>query len=246
MHDRLDAANELVKQGRYDEAARAFEWLWHNMERIEPGMSGVRVSFMAKNMEDLIAKYPPARTHFEKIRDESAGLAERSIAASSEHRFDWIVLNEILSEREGTLAWFDGVKDDERYASVLDQVAARLIPLLRAHDRLPDIGRIYKDPVARLRGIYADFQPPPHIAADPYPDPDPRLEPASVSLMREALRKILDDLPKHVIEEAALMVASLLAAGRDLEADAVEREARKLDPSESMRAALQKARGKVD
>ena len=35
-------------------------------------------------------------------------------------------------------------------------------------------------------------------------------------------------------------------AGRSTEADAVEREARRIDPSEEMRAALEKARGRVD
>jgi hypothetical protein len=42
------------------------------------------------------------------------------------------------------------------------------------------------------------------------------------------------------------MVTCLLAAGRAVDADAVEREARRLDPSEAMRAALEKARGRLD
>jgi hypothetical protein len=246
MHDRLNAAEELVKKGRYDEATREFEWLWENMERLSPGMSGVRVSFMAKSIEELVRKHPPARVRFAEIRDRSARRAEADVHTTAGLRFDWIVLNEILSEQERTLAWFDAVKDDERHASVLDGVASRLIPLLKANGRLRDIGRIYLDPVARLRRTHADFQPPPHVAADPYPDPDPELGPNAQSLMRRALQSILASLPKHVVEEAALMVASLIAAGRTTEADAVEREARRLDPSEAMRAALQKARGKLD
>jgi hypothetical protein len=157
-----------------------------------------------------------------------------------------MVLNDILAEQQRTLAWFDCVKDDERYATVLDWVSPRLIPVLESHDRFRDIGRLYKDPVATLVRTHIKFQPPPHIAADPYPDPDPRLSPKMNDLMREILQKILDALPDHVIDEAALMVKSLLAAGRTADADAVEREARWLDPSEAMRAALEKARGKVD
>ena len=246
MQDRLNAAEQMAKQGKYDEATREFEWLWENMERIEPGMSGVRVSFMAKSIQGLIQEHPPARTRFEEIRDRSAQLAATDVPSTAGLRFDWIVLNEVLSEQERTLVWFDGVKDDERYASALDRVASRLIPLLKSNDRLRDIGRIYQDPVARLRRVHADFQPPPHIAAKPYPDPDPDLGPNVNSLVRQALRTILDRLPKHVIEEAALMVTCLLAAGRTADADAVEREARRLDPSEGMRAALEKARGRLD
>jgi hypothetical protein len=246
MHDRLRSAQELVKQGQYDEAAVEFEWLWDNMERIEPAMGGVRVSFMAKNIEELVGKHAPARQRFTEIRDRSATLAGADIAGTARLRFDWIVLNEILSERERTLAWFDGVKDDERYATVLDRVSARLVPLLKSHNRFRDIGRLYKDPVATLVKTHRNFEPPPHIAADPYPEPDPDLRPDVQRLMRQMLQKILDDLPKHVVEEAALMVTCLLAAGRTADADAVELEARRLDPSEAMRAALEKARGRLD
>ena len=63
--------------------------------------------------------------------------------------------------------------------------------------------------------------------------------------MRQLLEMLLESLPLEVRENAALMVASLLAAGRAEDADAVEREALLLDPSEAMRAGLQKARGKL-
>jgi hypothetical protein len=246
MHGRLNAAREMVKEGRYDEAAVELEWLWDNMEQIEPGMSGVRVSFMAKTMEELVGKHPLARQRFTEIRDRTAMLADVDLVGGAGQRFDWVVLNEILSEREETLAWFDVVKDDERYAAVLDRVATRLVPLLKAQSRFRDIGRMYRDPVATFVRTHRNFEAPPHIAADPYPHPDPDFPPRLQELMRQMLQEILDDLPKHVIEEAALMVTCLLAAGRAADADAVEREARRLDPSEAMRVALEKARGRLD
>ena len=246
MQDRLSAAEALVKEGTYDEATREFEWLWDNMARIDPGMSGVRVSFMAKSIEGLVGKHPQARQRFTEIRDLTGSLADADLPSGARRRFDWIVLNEILSEKERTLVWFDAVKDDERYATVLDKVSSRLIPLLESHDRFRDIGRIYKNPVARLVENHHSFQPPPEIAADPYPNPDPELNPKMQGIMRQMLEKILHDLTHHVVEDASLMVKCLLAAGRTADADAVEREARRLDPSEKMRAALEKARGKVD
>jgi hypothetical protein len=235
MRERLDAAEQLLNQGKHDEATREFDWLWHNMARLEPDMAGVRVSFMAKSIGQLVEKHRPARARFAEIRDRSERLADADIDTNAELRFDWIVLNEVLSQPERTLTWFDGVKDNARYATLLDRVATRLVPLLRASGRLADIGRLYQDPVALIRRTHVNFQPPPDLAPDEMPP-----------VMRQALQKILDDLPKHVIEEAALLVASLLAAGRSADADAVEREARRLDPSEAMRAALQKARGKLD
>src|SRR4029078_3265232 len=44
-------------------------------------------------------------------------------------------------------------------------------------------------------------------------------------------------------EEPALLVNCLLAAGRSADADVVEREARRLDPSAAMRGARVKERG---
>lgn len=243
MQSRLNAAQGLAEQGRYDEAAVEFEWLWNNMTCIDPAMSGVRISFMAKYIEDLVRKHAPTRQRFSDIRDRTAMLAGADIASTGRLRFDWIVLNEILSDSERTLTWFDTVKDDERYSAVLDLVAPRLVPLLKSHNRFRDIGRIYKDPVATFVKTSQNLAPPQIVDPD---HPDPRLSPDLQRVMGQALQTIRARLPKHVIEQASLIVTCLLAAGRIAEADAVEREARRLDPSEAMRAALQKAREKLD
>lgn len=242
MRDRLGAARDLLREGRHEEATAEFEWLWDNIDRIEPDMSGVRVSFMAKTIEDLVGKHLPARQRFTEIRDRTAMLAGTALTGAAGLRFDWIVLNEILGENERTLAWFDSVKDDERHGSLLDRVASRLIPHLQSRGRLADIGRLYKDPVATLVRNHIAFQPPSNVDTEPSADLPPQLHP----IMRQLLEMLLDELPNHVREDAALMVASLFAAGRMADADAVEREALLLDPSETMRAGLQKARGKLD
>jgi hypothetical protein len=241
MLKRVGAAQDLVRRGKYREATDEFEWLWENMDRVEPGMYGARMSLLAKYIGRLVGKHPSARVTFTEIRDRAA------ILATADHPtarlcLDWIVLNEILGEQERTLAWFDSVKKDERYATLLDRVAHRLVPLLTSRDRFADIGRMYKDPVATFVNFHHTFQAPPHIDADPY-HPDPQLSPNLQSVMRQGLRRILDRLPKHVIREATLLVKCLLAAGRTADADAVEREARRLDRSAAMRAALEKVRG---
>jgi len=242
MRGRLDAARDLLRKGRHEEATAEFEWLWDNIDRIEPGMEGVRVSFMANTIEDLVGKHPPARLRFTEIRERTAMLADADVTGPSRLRLDWIVLNEILGENERTLAWFDSVKDDQRHGSLLDRVASRLIPHLESRGRLADIGRLYKDPVATLVRNHVALQPPCDVDTEPSAD----LPPLGQAMMRQVLEMVLDALPKQVREDAALMIASLLAAGRVAEADAVEREALRLDPSEAMRAGLQKARGKLD
>jgi hypothetical protein len=241
MSRRLDAARDLSKAGRHAEATAEFVWLWENIDHVDPGMKGVRVSFMASNIRELVDKHEDARVRFAAIRDRAASLADVDLT-TARLRFDWIVLNEILSEPERTLEWFDEVKRDERYALVLDRCAHRLIDLLEKRQRFDDIGRLYKDPVATLVKQHRTRLPPPNITAEPGPDVSEKIRPH----MRKILQMLLDDLPKQVIGDAALMVKCLLAAGRTVEADAVEREARRIDPSEEMRAALEKARGRLD
>jgi hypothetical protein len=241
MSSRLDAAEELSKAGRYDEATTEFVWLWENIDRVDPSMEGVRVSFMANEIRGLVDKHDPAKARFAGIRDRAASLADADLT-TAKLRFDWIVLNEILSEPERTLAWFDAVKTDERYAFVLDRCAFRLVKLLKERGRFGDIGRLHKDPVATLVKQHRARLPPPDITADPGPNVPETIQP----LMRQILQMLLDQLPRKVIEDAAFMVKCLLVAGRPAEADAVEREAHRIDPSEEMRAALQKARGRLD
>jgi hypothetical protein len=241
MSSRLDAAEELSKAGRCDEATTEFVWLWENIDRVEPSMEGVRVSFMANQIRVLVDRHEAARVRFAGIRDRTASLADADLT-TARLRFDWIVLNEILSEPERTLAWLDAVKGDERYAFVLDRCASRLIKLLAERGRFADIGRLYKDPVSTLAEQHRARLPPPHITADPGPDVPERIRP----IMQQLLQMLLDGLPKQVIEDAALMVKCLLAAGRTADAAAVETEARRIDPSEEMRVALEAARGRAD
>src|SRR5262249_52928210 len=75
MHGRLSYARALLNERRYREAADHYLWLWENMERIEPDMSGVRVSFMAGEMERLAAEDAPARERLGALRDQAAAAA---------------------------------------------------------------------------------------------------------------------------------------------------------------------------
>jgi hypothetical protein len=226
MGGRLDVAQALLRARRFDEATEEMVWLWNNIARVEPGMEGVRVSFMAGDIEELVGQHAAARTRFTDIRQRTAALAEAGASAAGEARLDWMVLNEILGDNARTLDWFDAVKADARYAALLEQVAHRLIPLLTERQRLADIGRLYADPVAHLVRNHQITKPPESLAA------------ATGGVPSEMLDKIQGMLARRFREDSALLVASLRAAGRPGEASAVENEARRLDSSAEMQAAL--------
>ena len=50
MNGRLMLAKGMLAAGLYDEATDEFEWLWHNIAGVDPGMTGVRLSFMASEI----------------------------------------------------------------------------------------------------------------------------------------------------------------------------------------------------
>jgi hypothetical protein len=240
MERRLRAARDLLAAGRDEEATVEFIWLWENMDRIEPSMDGVRVSFMAENIRTLVDRHEAARALFAHIRDRSASLADVDLTTARQ-RHDWMVLNDILSEPARTLSWFDQVKNDDRYATVLDRCDFRLGKLLTAEGRFADLGRLYKDPVATFVKQHHNYTPPPNISTEPGPEVSEKVRP----VMRKMLQSILAGMSKYLIEDAELMVKCLVAAGRKAEADALEREARRIDPSDEMRAALERARGRL-
>ena len=223
MEGRLDLADRLLHAGRLDEATAHYLWLWDNIAKVEPGMSGVRVSFMASSIERLVGAYPPARLRFTEVRDR-AGAAADADPTGGWRRFDWVVLNEILGEQDATLVWFDAVKHGAAAAPIIEKVAQRLIPLLTRHKRWADIGRVYADPVAELVREHELM----NVAVPDWVDP-------------EVMTQVSAMMAVRFRENAALLFQALRAAGRGDEARAIEREASRLDPSDEMRTALRNA-----
>ena len=192
-----------------------------------PESHGVRVSFLATEIGQLVQTYPAAKLRFAQIRDVTAGAAAANPMARH-LRLDWIVLNATLGDDQSTLSWFDGVKDDPRFSGMLQSLATRLAGPLKRHGRWADAGRLYADPVRVLKvkhsiavsGITPDQSPPFEEGGD-----------AEVNKARsEQFRR-----------EAAELCASLRAAGRTREASTVENEALRLDPSRRMQEVLEEA-----
>jgi thioredoxin 1 len=225
MQGRLELAQALLQGRRFDRALEHYAWLWQHIHRVEPGMGGVRVSFMAGEIEGLTSAYPPARARFAALRDEAEAAAAGAGDAGMEARFDWVVLNGALDETDRTVAWFDAVKGDPASAPLLAALEHWLIPILRERDRLADIGRLLADPVNKLRGQHEQAQRAVEAMAS-----SGRGDGMSAQ-MEEALRH-------HLRDQAGLYHKALGAAGRVAEAAALKDEALKLDGSEEMQATL--------
>ena len=218
-------AQALLRTRRFEEALDHFVWLRLHMAEVEPSMSGVRVSFLAHEIDELCRELPAARERFCQLRDdaEASALARSAEGKAAPARFDWIVLNATLREAERTLSWFDGLAPEEQSA-LHTSIISRVMPMLLERERWADAGRLIRDPLEELRSHGAML----HMGRN-FPMPD------TVAPHRSALEEtMLEGLRK----DAAQLVRSLQAAGRDVDAAAVKREALRLDDSPEMRAAL--------
>jgi thiol-disulfide isomerase/thioredoxin len=211
---RLDLARMLVEDKKYEEAAEHYVWLWNNMLRFSPSMSGVRVSFMVGDMGRLLEHYEAARPKFTALRDaEALKLADPK---GKGDRGDWIVLNEMLGEDARTLEWFDATKDDRKARTdAYAQAGYTLEGLLLRHDRWADFGRLFPAPVQKVKELVARRRM------------NLRIEDAGEDEWAN----------KHFREEIAQLYAGMLAADRGAQAARVLQEAEKEDASPELKAA---------
>jgi len=144
----LNTARELSRS-EPELAAAEFEWLWDNMLEHQPSMVGVRVSFMAGDMQRLAASNVPAKERFKKLRNAT----EETLRAKTdpELRGDWIALNRVVGDEDRTLAWYDRVKDDRKSAPEIERNAYSLNQLFRARARWRDLGLLTRQPEQEAR-----------------------------------------------------------------------------------------------
>ena len=224
MHGRMAFAKELLHDQNFVKATEHYVWLWQNMERVDPDMSGVRVSFMAREIKELVGAFRPARATFGAIRDEAAAAAD-SDPSSRDKRLEWIVLNNMLGENDRTIAWFDGVKADPEAQELVRGVGRFLIDILKERGRWADLGRLYRNPLKELASHHEMLR-------------HSEMPMMARMFPKEALEQITAASRAHFRKEAAELYASLRAAGRTADAQAVHDEALRLDSSDEMKEAL--------
>jgi len=222
---RFELAKALLAGGKLDEATVEYAWLWEHVTEANPEMAGVRVSFMAGEMESLVTESEAARCRFRDIRDRTVNEANPTTQA----RLDWIVLNEVLGEADATLAWFDQIAASRSGKLGLPEFAHKLIPLLLSRDRWADASRLIDDGVAELVGHHT------YWISDEFP-PD----------LDEELKSQIKEIGRNSFRRRAAQIRHMLIAGdRAEEAAAVEQKALSLDVSDEMKEWLAKPRDQM-
>jgi thiol-disulfide isomerase/thioredoxin len=133
-------AAALARAGNHNDSADHFIWLWQNMEKQDPKFGGVRVSFLAKELENLAKHSPAAKQKLIELRDD----------AETKNALDFIVLNDVLGQEDKTLSWYDKVKSDKTQLATLQKYNYRLEPLLIHANKWKDAAVMYPDALAEL------------------------------------------------------------------------------------------------
>lgn len=219
---RLKLAEKLLNDGTYAEATDEFVWLWQHMLEYRESMGGVRVSFMANDMQRLAERASDAKKRFTQLRDETAKRLEGEKIAR-EDLLDWVALNEVVGEQAATLEWYDRVKDDPRWKALIDSVNYRLVPILIEKQRWAEVGKIYGDAVEDLDRLHDALSHAPKGADDKF------------------RKEVLASRDRFVRVKAGQYYRGLLAASRTEDAQKVAKRARELDSSPAMIEALVEA-----
>lgn len=216
MRARFDLARELLRAGRQAEALAGFLWLWQHMLEHEPALYGVRMSFLAGELETLAKTYAPARDAIVDLRDRAEPGDSGTIERATFH--DWTRLNRMLGEPSRTLAWYDALPAETRAtnAQILEK---EVISLLVESGRLSEAGTLYADPVQSINRSAALLSP-----------------------QRSLPPELLERSRTHFRQEVCSIVRALFAAQRVEDAEAVIARAKELDPSDGMRNALASCR----
>jgi len=224
MHARLSFAKSLLRAHSHVKAMEHYVWLWRNIERVDPNMRGVRVSFMASEIKDLIDAHRPARDSFAEIRDQTGAAADAD-PTTRDLRLDWVVLNHMLGEDDRTIAWFDTVKGRMEPEAIARCAGPHLVELLKARGRWADVGRLCINPLKDL-AFYNEVRGKGDLPL------------ISRLLPKEALAHMEEISRQHFRKAAAELYTAMRAAGRTADAKEVHDEALRLDPSDEMKRAL--------
>jgi hypothetical protein len=105
MQKYLSDTQDLVRQGKHEEALERFLWFHEHALEHQPSMSGVRLSFALSYWKQLGDDYPPALEAMVDVRDSST----RQVMAGEgdRHLFqDVAALNRTLGDGQNTVELF--------------------------------------------------------------------------------------------------------------------------------------------
>lgn len=225
IRGRLDRARELARADKFGEATDEYLWLWDNMVTQDPGMVGVRGSFMASSMSDLAKRSPEAKAEFVKLRDRTE---DRLVDGEGEKTWndlrDWLILNErVLHDREPIRKWIGRVKERPTAKMTFTRTRDIIDDILIDDGQWALYGELIENP-------FRDIEMHQMLA---------KMDKPANEQMDEGMRAQLESAERRRFSNnISKTVAALLAAGREDEARQVADRAIEIQDDVMMRAGI--------
>lgn len=231
-HERMELADSLLESRRYEAAAAEYAWLWDHIPEDAPELAGVRVSFMADRMEQLVSMHPPAKAKFAALRDAVAVQIKDNPAAAG-LRGDWIALNTIIEDEAATLEWIARAATEEAQEDVIRDNLLPIRRLLSREAKWELLGRVVHFPLNEIDDALA------------MEDEIVRFSAADDALTGPTKESMRISARKRVRALCGEFYAAMLAAKRPDAATEVLNRARTIDPSPEMNKTLEEYKAKV-
>ena len=224
LRSRLNLSIVLFQRCLDDESHDELACISQHALEVDESWVGVRHSFLIAALAPLVERSTKTRERFAAFRD----LAQSDLSLQASFS-DWVTLNQLLGDEQVVAAWAASITPDTaRQLKVLQNRAA--LDILAQRGAWTTLGQLISDPLQFLREEHDQIQ---SVLREMAAQPD----------SREMLEQASGVLQAMVRNRASMLIRALAAVGRRDEALAVASEARSLDPSPEMDAALTAATG---
>jgi len=146
--ERLQAARQMARDGRHEEALRELLWFHHHALEESRALAGVRLSYALYYWLDLGKAYPPAQQALNDLREQKAqtllrGEGDRALFHDVE------AIDDRLGQAGATYELYMALA--ERYPALAAQCAHLALPSIVAVKDYRLAHQLRPDPEARLR-----------------------------------------------------------------------------------------------
>lgn len=197
IRGRYQLAKTLISLGHDDEATKVCVWLWRHALEYEPSWVGVRGSFFIGTITEMVERNASSRARFAELRDEALQRRDKRLGF-----LDWVNLCGLLDDTLPIVEWLSAITPET--ASRLGVLRNRTVwEASERHDRWADFGRLIIDAAALIRDDHASTQ-------------------RNIEALDEDYREHMHEVMTNGVRDfAEVMRASLIAADRSGEADAL-------------------------
>lgn len=208
LHAILQEAGKDTREGRYAVALAKHFWFHENSVKLDPAMTGVRLSFALSSWLQLAEKYEPALRKLQEVRDKTEALVrdEKKVRVRFEDFHDLVALNKTLRLEKQTVEVFRWL--DKHHSEDAERMFRLAQPALVKEKEYSLCGKyVTADDFAAIELGYS------HLVK--------RLE-------KKPGERLKDFAEKSYINKSSTLVAILMLSERPDQAQSVAQNARRL------------------